>query len=488
MRAKRPARQLARIDRQQVEQALVLRASRIPRGTRLMLVSEIRNGKVLFTTELLYLCLFLVIDGFLAFIHPLIWHEHDTRGSGLEHKMSTITVFENGGSASLSSGNYGSNNVAGRGGRKANKGWTRAAARGVEKFLQSVDPKSIAGRPYAVSLTVQAKLVDNKAVNIPSPEMFHCWISALFKGCMRPSNGKNGATLQAYIWVLEWQKNGEPHLHCVCWWPEHMLSRDVRSRMVGRWCILLAKDGYCMGNVGSTVKQMRNIGWFQYLSKHGARGVKSYQRAKASMPMNWIRKPGAMWGHSSKFPVAPIYKFDVDYFDGSEEDGESRVRGSGFHTYRRLVCKWVLAKLRSNRPMTSNFAMMARWKKDMYSWRHRRCCGLGQYRPGDVKQADWQEWLSDSRKGMKADPWGVSHSSLDDSIRRYGASDLMRTGYLVSSRRGMSEWMPFEAQRQILQYIADNQKQIGCRVVQIVKDASEQSILAGVPTVKQAAR
>ncbi|KFI44744.1 hypothetical protein GA0061078_0007 [Bifidobacterium bohemicum] len=458
-----------------------------------MVVIKIWNSKVFSDIELLRLRSILAIKSSLSALATYqrsdLGHYVASAEDGLEVKMSIITMRYCGGSASLSNGNSGNNGGA-HGVRRMNKGWTKQAARSLEKFLQSVNPCDVGGRPFALSLTIKAELDENGiAMNIPDSDMFHRWINQLFKGCARNPQGQREDVLLAYVWLLEWQGNGEPHLHGVAWWPEDIPVQDVRRRMVDRWRKVLNADDYDMGGSGYAIKLMRDTDWFLYLSKHGSMGVNSYQRSYETMPESWTRRPGAMWGHSQHFPLEAVYKFDLDHHEDSDVNADSRCsEGKGFYVYRRLVCAWELSKLRSEKP-DSGIVAMRQWKRNMGFWKHRRKHGLDRRRTAEEQWLDQPVEPSDFTGQKNLDPWGESSQAFNLSGSRRDILGVPRLGtHLGSQRRGISGWMSSEAQRQILQYIADNQEQIGCRVAQTVKDTNQQSILIGVPTVEKVTR
>ena len=79
------------------------------------------------------------------------------------------------------------------------------------------------------------------------------------------------------------------------------------------------------------------VGWFQYLAKHAARGVKHYQRTADSIPPEWQRKTGRVWGKVGDWPVQEKVRINLQ-----DQHGDG-----GWFAYRRLVRSWRLADARS---------------------------------------------------------------------------------------------------------------------------------------------
>lgn len=81
------------------------------------------------------------------------------------------------------------------------------------------------------------------------------------------------------------------------------------------------------------------MGWFQYLSKHAARGVAHYQRSKDGIPPEWQERTGRVWGHVGEWPLSPSVELSLE---GREGDG-------GWFVFRRMVRSWRVADARASR-------------------------------------------------------------------------------------------------------------------------------------------
>lgn len=89
-------------------------------------------------------------------------------------------------------------------------------------------------------------------------------------------------------WVTEWQRRGVPHLHCAIWFP------DAYDTITPTRAWVEVASAYGAGLRGQHARIIDGpVGWFQYLAKHAARGVKHYQRTADSIPEGWQKRPGA---------------------------------------------------------------------------------------------------------------------------------------------------------------------------------------------------
>lgn len=83
-------------------------------------------------------------------------------------------------------------------------------------------------------------------------------------------------------WVTEWQRRGVPHLHCAIWFP------DAYDTITPTRAWVEVASAYGAGLRGQHARIIDGpVGWFQYLAKHAARGVKHYQRTADSIPEGW---------------------------------------------------------------------------------------------------------------------------------------------------------------------------------------------------------
>jgi hypothetical protein len=139
--------------------------------------------------------------------------------------------------------------------------------------------------------------------------------------------------VRAY-WLTEWQRRGVPHMHAAIWLPDdaprtHPFAlNDIKAH----WCAVAFDCG--AGVSGQHVESIDDaVGWFQYLSKHAARGVKHYQRSAEGIPDGW-KKTGRMWGHLGDWPTAEPVRYFVD--------------NPGFWAFRRMVQRWRIADARES--------------------------------------------------------------------------------------------------------------------------------------------
>lgn len=227
---------------------------------------------------------------------------------------ATLTLFHNGLSAGVPGRpNYG----AKRGGIV---GWSAGAARRNLQFLYSIDGAALGCTvAYAFTFTVRECP--------PSPEAWAAAVDGFFRsmqrdyGCVR------------LHWVIEWQKRQVPHLHGCVFFPEE--AAPLPDHVLNAWLYLVR---FGSSTLAQTVKPMTGaLGWFQYVAKHTARGVKHYQRSGEAIPAAWRGRTGRMWGHRGPWPVgASPLRFALD---GKEGDG-------AFFAFRRLVRAWRIADAR----------------------------------------------------------------------------------------------------------------------------------------------
>lgn len=105
----------------------------------------------------------------------------------------------------------------------------------------------------------------------------------------------------------------------------------------GHW-VMLAGGEYGASYRAQHVRPITGaVGWFQYLSKHAARGVKHYQRSAEGIPQAWQSSTGRMWGKVGDWPVRDKIRVNLQdqYGDG------------GYFAFRRLVRSWRVADARA---------------------------------------------------------------------------------------------------------------------------------------------
>lgn len=205
--------------------------------------------------------------------------------------------------------------------RGAVGGWSTGATRRNTQFLYSVMEPELSGAGYAVTLTLRDCPPDSDAWH----RLRRSWEMRMVRSGMIRMH-----------WVTEWQRRGCPHMHCAVWFPADAPAASVTSRLISAWLTLGAVYG--AGSRGQDVHPITGaVGWFQYVSKHAARGVKHYQRSSENVPDAWKLKTGRMWGKVGDWPVRPKIRLDVQ-----DQHGDG-----GWFAYRRLVRGWRVANARS---------------------------------------------------------------------------------------------------------------------------------------------
>lgn len=163
-------------------------------------------------------------------------------------------------------------------------GWSSGAARRNLHFLQSIDERRLTGIGWALTLTVR---------DCPeSPELWHRLVRDYFQQVGR-ALGTFGLKLDRYHYVTEWQKRGVPHLHGAVYISGEFLNAPGFLKRT--W--LQYAGRYGASSLGQYVLPVAGaVGWFQYVSKHAARGIKHYQRSSKAIPDAWQSGTGRMWG------------------------------------------------------------------------------------------------------------------------------------------------------------------------------------------------
>jgi hypothetical protein len=186
-----------------------------------------------------------------------------------------------------------------RGRRAECRGWSTDAARRNDLFLRSVDPQALDGRAFALSLTVR-----------DCPPSHEAW-EALRRAFVHRLRRMGMIRLH---WLTEWQPRSRygtgavPHLHGIvafqrCFCPVDRTYVTNPEFLIRDAWIAVARQ-YGALPTGQHIEPVTHVkGWFRYLAKHCARGVKHYQRDRANIPQGW-QKTGRMWGKSGHWPVA----------------------------------------------------------------------------------------------------------------------------------------------------------------------------------------
>lgn len=227
--------------------------------------------------------------------------------------MPVVTVYRHGATAGIAT--VGNRNPPKRG---EVKGWTAGAVRRNLAFLRSIDERALSGEGWALTLTVRDCP--------PSHAEWHRAVELYLQQVKRIMG-----TVRVH-WVTEWQRRGVPHLHGAIWFPEGTGERfAVVGMLVKLWMPYAASFG--AGEKGQMVKLIDGVlGWFQYVSKHAARGVKHYQRASESIPQGWT-KTGRMWSKGGDWPTKEPVKLNLD--------------NRGYHVLRRWARSWRKADARA---------------------------------------------------------------------------------------------------------------------------------------------
>lgn len=206
-------------------------------------------------------------------------------------------------------------------------GWSDGATRRNTQFLYSVQEDQLDGVGYAVTLTLRDCPPDSDAWH----RLRRAWEKRMVRAGMTRMH-----------WVTEWQRRGCPHLHGAVWWPKEMVQHFghdwLKAKMLNDWVYLAGRD-YGAGFRGQQAHVITGaVGWFQYLSKHAARGVKHYQRSSENVPEAWKLKTGRMWGKVGEWPTREKIKLNLQ-----DQHGDG-----GWFAYRRLVRGWRTADARAS--------------------------------------------------------------------------------------------------------------------------------------------
>jgi hypothetical protein len=200
-------------------------------------------------------------------------------------------------------------------------GWSEGASRRNVRFLYAIEETQLTDAGFAVTLTLR----DCPPTAAKWHAMRRAWIRRMER-----------AGMTRLHWVTEWQRRGVPHLHGAIFFPENFSRSSVGALAVEAWLEVAAEFG--VGARGQFVHEITGIvGWFQYLSKHAARGVAHYQRSAENIPAGWKSKTGRMWGHVGDWPQRPSIRFSLQ-----DQHGDG-----GFFAYRRLARSWRVADARA---------------------------------------------------------------------------------------------------------------------------------------------
>lgn len=234
--------------------------------------------------------------------------------------MPVFTVYRHGGKGGIAP----ARNDHTRMKRGQVEGWSEGATRRNTQFLMSVREADLTGAGAALTLTVRDCP--------PTAQDWHKLRRAWIKRMER-------AGMTRLHWVTEWQRRGVPHLHGAIWFPLAAIEADpfILRTALEHWCAVAAPYG--AGMKGQDARPITGaVGWFQYLAKHAARGVKHYQRNIDNVPEGWQSKTGRVWGHTGDWPLAEPRKFGLQ-----DQNGDG-----GWFRLRRMVRSWRVADARSS--------------------------------------------------------------------------------------------------------------------------------------------
>ncbi|ENB4191471.1 TPA: replication protein [Stenotrophomonas maltophilia] len=227
--------------------------------------------------------------------------------------MPVLTVYPHGGKGGVAPMKNNHQRVP----RGDVQGWSEGATRRNTEFLMSVRTDQLTGAGVALTLTVR-----------DCPPTSDDWHRLLKAWAMRMQR----AGMIRLHWVTEWQRRGVPHLHCAIWFP------DAYDTITPTRAWVEVASAYGAGLRGQHARIIDGpVGWFQYLAKHAARGVKHYQRTADSIPEGWQKKTGRVWGKWGHWPVQEKVRINLQ-----DQHGDG-----GWFAYRRLVRSWRLADARS---------------------------------------------------------------------------------------------------------------------------------------------
>ena len=222
--------------------------------------------------------------------------------------MSRVTIFPNG--VTLSNPRYGPmpGEVAKRG---KTQGWTRKTTARFRRWLFSVDGAALPPGGFGLTLTVKDR--------VPTP--------GDWKKCRdRFVDRLEYQGLEMFQWLTEFQRRGVPHLHGMAFFAE---DAQVTAEAIKKHWLGAAKE-FRPAVQSQDVQKVYDLrGWFQYQTKHAARGVRHVQRV--SVPEEWRDGTGRMWGVIGEWPTREE-SFDIDL--------------ETYHRARRGYRSWLIAEAR----------------------------------------------------------------------------------------------------------------------------------------------
>ena len=196
------------------------------------------------------------------------------------------------------------------------QGWSPGIVRRFERFHMSIDWSKVereSGGLLAFTLTVR---------DLPSADD---WKANLLRFVKRLQYHLH---VRCFLWLVEWQKRGVPHIHGLVVMVGHAQIDRLRlfTDLPGAWL-----DIWPEARRGAQHCQLVDdrLGWEEYMSSHMMRSIRHYQRK--GMPDGWSAT-GRMWGKRGAWDVQEPIKRTM-----SDQD---------FVLLGRRVRRYQVAKLR----------------------------------------------------------------------------------------------------------------------------------------------
>ena len=182
-----------------------------------------------------------------------------------------------------------------RGDRKALQGWSAESIRSNQRFLFSVNGGDLTGTAYSVTLTVA-----------------NC-----------PESADEWKRLRGVFF---------DRLRRRCLLYGHWLTDPGARWIVDAW-LEAAAQYRPMAQSQHVTPLYDALGWFQYVSKHAARGLAHYQRSPELIPPGWQGRTGRMWGTLGNWPRSEAMALNLSM--------------PAFHAFRRLLRRRRIADARA---------------------------------------------------------------------------------------------------------------------------------------------
>lgn len=248
--------------------------------------------------------------------------------------LNRMTIRRHG--VSMSSTDFAGLNGADPGLRDRPGGWTWGTFNRLTCKLQSVDELDLfeGGCVFGVTLTY------GRRDGLPGPRSVAADVASLNEFMRRQG-------VECCHWLIEWQRDGYPHLHLIIKHSRQYFGREV----VDKWLARTADHGSM--RAGQDVKRMWSYdGYAKYLAKHASRQNFHYQRR--SLPKSWGGYSGRMWGFWGDWNFQAAAVIDMDT--------------SEWHSARRLVRRELMSIHNRSRPARKQFENRCSYLSAMASW------------------------------------------------------------------------------------------------------------------------